>query len=187
MLKKSLEAWYGGALNLQGANYSLYESKAKHVHAFRHGEPNGHFKIDLNDPPGYMTLVEDTLIWSRAAGLDRTARTICLFNITTWSLHTLNGDAREEIGRIFASDKLVGFAPSGTVCYVWSLESREKRRFRVPSPELFQSVTCRGNVVACAACLDAHVLVYIWDYCTQQGRSFTISFDSPLLAYPTPE
>jgi hypothetical protein len=184
ILTKSLCSWYGNTLNLHCAEYRLLERKAKHIHAFRHGDPKHYFIIDLHDPHGYVNLIEDTLVWSRVSRLDHTARAIYLFNISTWNLQTLHGDARERVERIFASDKLVGFTTNGTTCYVWSLQSREKRLFRVPNPALFRSVTCRGNTVACAACLDNYALVYVWDYCAQRGRSFTISYDSPLLAYP---
>ncbi|KAF2828525.1 hypothetical protein CC86DRAFT_368735 [Ophiobolus disseminans] len=187
VLKRSLTSWSGNTLDLQGAERSLLESKAKHIQMFRQGDPSSHFTVHLNDPRGYATLVEDTLAWSRVSGHDHTARAIYLFNISTWTLHTLNGDAREKVAALFASDKLVGFATNGTVCYVWSLQTREKRRFRVPNPALFKTITCRGTMVVCAACLVDHALVYIWDYRTQQGRSFTISYDSALFVRATPE
>jgi hypothetical protein len=90
-------------------------------------------------------------------------------------MYTLNGDAREVIKQLFASDQIVGFTTMTNVCYVSDLEGRAKKRFTVPNMALFQSVACRGRTVACAGILEDHVLVYIWNYDSQQGRSFTIA------------
>lgn len=185
VLEGGLASWSGSTFDLQGAERDVLESTARHIHAFRQGEPSCRLRINLNDGCGHVTFVGDTLIWSVVSLLDRTARAINVFNIKEWTLHTLVGDAREKIERLFASDKIVGFATSGTVCYVWSLQRLLKRRFRVPYPALFQSITCRGDTVACAAYLEGGALIYIWDYHSQMGRSFTISYDSPIFAYPT--
>jgi hypothetical protein len=185
VLKPSLSSWYGNKLNLRGTDYSLYESKAKQAHSFRHGEPNCSIKINLQKSHGIVWLIDDTLIWSGRE--DCKARVIYVFNISTWTFRSLNGDAREVVGTLFASDSLVGFgSKTSTVCYVWSLSDFEKRRFRVPHPVLVNTMACRGVTVACAARLDDHVLVYIWNYETQQSRSFTVSYDQPPFAYPSP-
>jgi hypothetical protein len=108
-----------------------------------------------------------------------------LFNIRTWSLHTLNGEARERIHRVFASDEIVGFATNNNLFYVSRLDGSQRKRFAVPRYSLIRSISCRRRAVACAGCLKDHALVFIWDYDSQQGRSFTISYDTHLFVYPT--
>jgi hypothetical protein len=184
VLKNSLYAWSHRVVDLQVPNYSACEHKARLVQKFRQGEPDRLFSIHHHEPHGDVILVEDTLIWSCYIPPESKARIIYVLNIKSWSLRKLQGDARETVHRLFASDQLVGFATSGNICYVWDLDGREKRRFRVPSSALFQSVTCRDNMVACAGCLNDHALVYVWNFETQRGTSFTIPFDDDLFAYP---
>lgn len=185
VLKKSLKPWVHSTMDLQSNGYGTYVQKARHIQAFRRGEPTKTFRINLNDPHGYVTLVEDKLIWSCVSTSDNLSRAVYLFDIRSWSLQVLNGDARETIRRLVASDQLVGFATNSNMFYVWHHASRVKRKFKLPNAALLQTITCRGNTVACAGCLEQHVLVYIWDFDTQQGKSFTIPYTSPLLAYPT--
>jgi hypothetical protein len=185
VLKKGLLSWYGNSSGLQGADHSTYESKAKQVHAFRRGEPTQRFKIDLQYGIDQVILIDDTLIWAYQSA-NHVARVIYLLNIKTWSLQSLNGDARERVVRLFASNQLVGFVAASTVCYVWRRRDLEKRQFRVPGQVFYQSITCRGSNVAYAGRLKDHALVYIWDFETQKGRSFIIDYDCPLFANLTP-
>jgi hypothetical protein len=183
VIKRNFWSWSNSVVDLYDADFNLYRLKAKQIQTFRMGEPNRYFLIDTHDPQGYVALVEDTLVWSCDSLASRAARIIYVFNMKTWSLQTLNGDARETVYRLFASDQLVGFATSGNACYAWALRGYEKRKFRVPNSALFQSVTCRESTVACVGCLNDHALVYIWNYDTQRGISFSIAFDTPLFSY----
>jgi hypothetical protein len=187
VLKKGLLSWFGNSSDLQGADHSIYESKAKQAHAFRRGEPTQCLKIDLQYHIDQVILIDDTLIWAYQSA-DHVARVIYLLNINikTWSLQSLNGDARERVVRLFASNQLVGFVAASTICYVWRRRDLEKRQFRIPGREFYQSIACRGSTVAYAGRLKEHALVYIWDYETQKGRSFSISYDCPLFANVTP-
>ncbi|KAH8732397.1 hypothetical protein GQ44DRAFT_697585 [Phaeosphaeriaceae sp. PMI808] len=137
-------------------------------------------------PTGYMghsVLIEDTLIWICLLKTHRPTA-VYFFNMKTCHLQTFQGDARETVRHLFASDKLVGFATHGTLCYVWDFDHREKRKFRVPNSDLFQSIACRGRMIACAGCLDDYALVYIWNYDNQRGISFTISYETTLFTSP---
>jgi hypothetical protein len=91
-------------------------------------------------------------------------------------MHIIIGDARESIRDLFASDQIVAFTTASNVCYVSDLRGRGKKKFRVPTSVQFQSLACRQRTVACAGTFDDHVLVYIWSYDSQQGRSLTIPF-----------
>ncbi|KAF2024763.1 hypothetical protein EK21DRAFT_77971 [Setomelanomma holmii] len=184
VLKKCLRPWLEKAAP-QTNEYGIHALKAKHIQAFRRGEPNQGFTVKLHDPHSYVILVEDRLVWASESRTDYTARLVCVFNIQTWSLHTFRGDAREKIHRLVASDELVGFATGSNLFYAWDFETRTKRTFMVPNATLFQNVTCRERTIACAGCLEKHVFVYIWDFDSQLAKYFTIAYDSPLLVYPT--
>jgi hypothetical protein len=186
VLKSSLYSWSSRAVDLQETDYSLCELRAKQVQAFRQGLPKRYFSIETHEPHCHVILVEDTLIWSCLTLPDSQARVIYVLDIKSWSLQKLQGDARETVHCLFASDQLVGFASKNNVCYVWALDGREKQKFRVPNTALFHSVTCRDNTVACAGCLDDHALVYIWNYDTRRGTSFNIGFDTHLFANSVP-
>jgi hypothetical protein len=187
VLTKSLYAWSGRVTDLQAPSLALCEHKAEQIQKFRQGEPNRLFSIHHHEPHSRAMLAEDTLIWSCIVSPDSRARMVYVLNIKSWSLRKLQGDARETVHRLFASEQLVGFASSSNVCYVWALDGVEKRKFRVPSSALFQSVTCRDSTIACVGCLNDHALVYIWNYDTQRGASFTVAFDTALFAYSVPE
>jgi hypothetical protein len=184
VLKKSLLS--AGTPDLQGADYSVFQLKAKHIHAFQHGKPKHYVRIVKHiQKADYTILVDDTIIWSTLKGGNHDSRILYLFNIKTWTLHTLNGDARENIQQVVASERIVAFTSSNSnLCYVSDLEARSKKKFRVSNPALFQALACRDSTVACAGILDDHALVYIWNYDTQQGRSFRIDFGTHLLPYP---
>jgi hypothetical protein len=186
ILASSLYAWSGRVTNLQVATLTQCEHKAKRMQEFRQGKPDRLFSIHHHEPHGRVMLVEDTLIWSCIVLPDSKARMVYVLNIKSWNLRKLQGDARETVYRLFASDQLVGFASNSNVCYVWTLDGYEKRKFRVHNSALFQSITCRDSTVACAGCLNDHALVYVWNYETQRGASFTVAFDTALFVYPVP-
>ncbi|KAH7088466.1 hypothetical protein FB567DRAFT_339254 [Paraphoma chrysanthemicola] len=185
LLKRSLKPWISTA-EIQGNKYSFYLQKAKHVQAFRRGEPVKAFNVTLDDPHGYIILVEDRLIWSCLSRHNGQCRAVYLFDINSWRLQKFNGDARETLRRLVASNQLIGFATNNNTVYVWDVDSGVKRTFRVPSASLFQAITCRERTIACAGCLEQYVMVYVWDFDSQLGTSFTIPYSSPLLAHPTP-
>jgi hypothetical protein len=184
VLTDSLVSWYSYTPQLLRADYSLCKLKAEAIHGFRYGSPKHHCRINIEHSHGQMILKEDTLAFTIGGQNDTTARTLHLFNIDTWRLHSLNGHARERISQIFISDDIAGFTTDSHVCYVSDLEDHGKHAFRVPSTALFQAVTCRGRTVACAGCLKNHAEVYIWNYDTQQGKSFSINFSTHLFPYP---
>lgn len=185
VLTKSLILWYGDTPQIQQADYSFCRLKARSVHGFRNGIPRRHFKITKMDRNyGNITLMGDTLVFLAGIPSDAASRALRLFNIKTWTLHSLNGTARERISNFFASEQIAGFTTESHTCYVSDLEGRGKRKFRVPSTALFQSVACRGRTVTCAGCVQGHAQVYIWNYDTQQGKSFTINFNSHLFPFP---
>jgi hypothetical protein len=185
VLKQGLLAWSGPTPDLQQADYSLLELRAKNIHAFRHGKPKHYLQIvKYKESADQTILVNDTLIWyTTSENNDDASRLLHLFNIKTWTLYSLTGDGREHIHQIFASGDIVGFT-TNSVCYVSDHKGQGKKRMRLPNPKLFQSVVCRERTVACAGILDDHALVYIWDYDTQQGTSFKIDFGTYL--FPSP-
>jgi hypothetical protein len=181
VLTKSLVSWYGDTPQIQQADYSLCRLKARSVHRFRYGVPTHHFKItNMHRSHSHMILRGDTLIFPATTPLLRALR---LFNIKTWTLNSLNGDARELIRHFFASDQIAGFTTESRTCYISDLEGHGKRKFKVPSTALFQSVACRGRTVACAGFVQGHIQVYIWNYDTQQGKSFIIPRKSHLVPF----
>jgi hypothetical protein len=186
VLKKSLNSWYDDTVDLAGAEYVDCKLKAKSIHAFRHGgKPHQYFKLDMHHPNGNIVLVEDTLIFTRFSS-DYNMRIVYLFNIRTWNLHTLVGEAREKVARLFASDQIVGFTTTNNICYVSRLDGSMRKKFSLPNAALLRSITCRERTVACAGFLDGNVLVYIWNYDNQLGRSFTIDSQRGLFVSPKP-
>ncbi|KAF1921143.1 hypothetical protein BDU57DRAFT_38592 [Ampelomyces quisqualis] len=176
-----------GAPDLPAADYAVLQRHAKHLHAFRHAKPNHCLAIALHTQrPASPVLVRDTLVWSaRTAANHDDSRVLYLFDISTCTLHTLHGEARETIQHVVASERIVAFTSSNsTLCYVADLQARNRKKFRVSSPALFQALACRESSVACAGLLQDHALVYIWNYDTQQGTSFRIDFGTHLLPYP---
>jgi hypothetical protein len=184
VLTNTLVPWYGYTPQLLRADYGMCKTKAEVIHAFRNGCPKHHFKIRIVGIHHRMILTEDTLILTAGAQGNSDPRILCFFNIKTWELHSMTGDARERISQTFASDQIAGFTTESRVCYVSDLEGRGKRKFRVPNNAFFQSVACRGRTVACAGCLPDHAEVYVWNYDTQQGKTFSIDFNSHLFPFP---
>jgi hypothetical protein len=180
VLTKSLLSWQS-TLDQDSADYRLLEHKAKAIHAYRHGKPkHGHYFKVVTPIPDNMILMADTLIYGTPPS---DPRAVNLFHIKTWKMHNLNGNARERIHRLFASDQIVGFTTLSNVCYVSDHQGCGKRKFRVPNAALFQSLACRERTVACAGVLTDHVLVYIWNYDSQQGSSFIVPFNTFPPAY----
>jgi hypothetical protein len=174
-------SWYGDTPQIQQADYSLCRLKARSVHGFRYGVPTHHFKISLSHrKDSRMILRGDTLVFPTTTP---PLRALHLFNIKTWTFSSLNGNARELIRHFFASDQIAGFTTESHTCYISDLEGRGKRKFKVPSTALFQSVACRGRTVACAGFVQGHIQVYIWNYDTQQGKSFIIPRKSHLVPF----
>lgn len=186
MLKKSLNSWYDHTVDLSGVEYGNCELKAKSIHAFRYGgKPKQYFKLYMHHSNGDVILVEDTLIFMRLSS-DFNVRIVYLFNFRTWKLNTLVGEARENVVRLSASDQIVGFTTTNNMCYVSCLDGSIRKKFNMPNAAVLRSITCRGRTVACAGFLNDDVLVYIWNYDSQQGRSFTIDSHRDLFVPPLP-
>ncbi|KZM27199.1 hypothetical protein ST47_g1666 [Ascochyta rabiei] len=178
VLKNNLDSWYGGTVDLQRANLNFCRCKARSVRAFRNGprsaQPDSSFTISAKLGLTQL-LVHDNLIW-----LDENHHQVRLLNMRSWTSQTLNGVARERIRNVFASGEIVVFTTL-TTAYVAELNSTGPlRRFRVSNSKLLSVVTCRERTVACAAYLQAGLLVYIWNFDTQQGRSISLSYDDSL-------
>lgn len=173
MLKSNLDSWYRGTVDLQNADYASYRTKARTIDALRTCKPHTRFPIRLDYAFHGLVLTSDTLIWQPRAG-NTYSRGICVFDLATWSLRTLAGEAREEVCSIAASDDIVALATFSKVCYVWELHGQVSKKFIIPSQYYFGAVTCRRRTVACAGSFVQHISVYIWDFDTQRGRSFQI-------------
>ncbi|KAL5114429.1 hypothetical protein ACEQ8H_007684 [Pleosporales sp. CAS-2024a] len=185
LLTQTLAAWYGSSPALLQADYAVCRAKAQAIHAFRHARPRHHLRLTKIKAPGTSAiLVRHTLVLRAWEGAALSSRTLHLLDMHTWRLHSLAGDAREAISHIFASDQIAGFTTETHVCYVSDHQGHGKRRFRVPSAALLQAIACRARTVACAGCLHDCAQVYIWDYDTHQGTSFSISFNSHLFPFP---
>lgn len=175
MLKPSLSRWYQGTVDLHRADYAFCEQKARDIHAFRNGQPRSCFKFSPEHIILHHVLTGDSLIWlPQPQALER-PRSVFIFDLKAWALHTLGGEAREEIRAVFASDQLIAMTTFHNICYVSTLNGQGQKKFRVPSHFFFDTVTCRGRTVACAAVSTDNIAVYIWDYDTQRGKSFQIN------------
>ncbi|KAH7400741.1 hypothetical protein DE146DRAFT_653787 [Phaeosphaeria sp. MPI-PUGE-AT-0046c] len=180
VLKQTLLQWYGPDLDLRQGGYAFFERKARHLHAFRHGRPKHYLRIKVNNHHG-STLTGHTLIWKSLPH----DNILYLLDMQAWELHTLVGDAREAVAHTFASSQIAGFSTFGTTVYASDLQGRGKKKFRVPNTAMTQSITCRDTIIACATFCDDYVLVFIWNYADQRGKSFTIDFESELLCHPS--
>jgi hypothetical protein len=181
-VKQSLLRWYGPDLDLRQGGYTFFERKAKHLHAFRHGQPKLYLRINRDCLYSFTEpiLTEHTLVWKSSP----TDNILYLLDMQAWELFTLIGDGRENVAHIFASSQIVGFSTSGTTVYASDLKGRGKKKFRVQNASMTNSITCRESTVACASFCEDYVLVFIWNYGDQRGRSFTIDLDSEFFAYP---
>lgn len=180
IVKQSLLQWYGPDLDLRQGGYAFFERKARQLHAFRHGKPQHYIRIkSAGDNHAGCILTGHTLVWKFTPD----DNILYLFDMQAWELHTLVGDARESVVRIFASSQILGFSTSGTTVYASDLKGRNKKKFRVPNATMTRTMTCRESTIACASVCDDYVLVFIWNYADQRGRSFTIDFESDLFSY----
>lgn len=182
VLKSNLDSWYDGTVDLQNANADFCWRKARSVHAFRNASqsvpPDSRFKIST--PFGSTQLLTgDYLIWLDEAENRRQVRVL---NLRSWSFRILNGESREYIRDVYASEEILVFT-THTAAYVAKLGSPGPiKRFRVVSAALLCTVTCRNRTVACAGYLEDHLLVYIWDFDTQRGQSFKVSYETSFLS-----
>ena len=168
VLKPSLDSWYDGAVDLGNADYALCVRKAQSVHAFRRGIPSSSFSISLDLPIQASVVVANTLIWQPRPNVSQGARSLYLLNLDVWTLQTLSGAGRETISSFCASDQIVAFTTHSGVCYVSTLDGQERKTFRMPSHR-FDTLTCRGRTVACAALFGDYMSIFVWDYDTQRG------------------
>lgn len=174
MLKHSLDTWYDGAVNLQGADLPYCQRKARSIHAFRKPSPLALPDISLRIPTviGSMHhLIGDNLIW-----LASDQRQIHVLNLRHLISRAMVCDTRERIGTIFAADELVAFTAEnkGTV-FVGELYGQGLiRKFRFMNAGQKFALTCRRRTVACATLQQDHTFVYIWNFDTEQGKSFHV-------------
>lgn len=182
VLKSNLDSWYDGTVDLQSANVDFCWRKARSVHAFRNAPrsvpPDSSFKIST--PFGSTQLLAgDRLIWLDGAENSRQVRVL---DLRSWSFRVLNGESREQIRDVYASEEILVFT-TYTTAYVTRLDSPGPlKRFRVVNAALLCTVACRGRTVVCAGYLEDCLLVYIWDFDTQTGRSFKVSYETSFLS-----
>lgn len=174
VLTRSLESWYNGTINLQGADLDFCRRKARSVHAFRSPSqsalPDSSFKIMT--PRGHLyKLIGDNLIW-----LDQSLRQVRVLDIRSWTSRVFTPVARETIHGIRVSDELVVFTTLKGTVYVVRLDGQGPlKKFQTPRSTRRLPVTCRSRTVACAEMLEDGIVIYIWDYDTQHGRSFIVN------------
>ena len=126
-------------------------------------------------------LVGDNLIW-----LASDQRQLHVLNLRCMTSKVMVCDTRERIGTMFAADELVAFTAEnkGTV-YVGELIGQGlTKKFRFINAGQKLAITCRHRTVACAALQRDHIFVYIWNFDTQQGKSFHVDrYASPIPMY----
>ncbi|KAJ8109827.1 hypothetical protein OPT61_g7173 [Boeremia exigua] len=193
VLKPNLENWYNGAASFQGVDLDFCRRKARSIHAFRSASPSAlpdsAFRISTNFAvQGTQFAVEeqvlsgDHLIWLASGH-----RRIYVVNLRSLTSKTIVPLARECLRSLCASDELVAAATNAPgVVYVGELTGQDPmKRFRIVAPNSALVVTCRHRSVACAAMRQDGILVYIWNYDTQQGRSFTLGYGTLTNQLPT--
>lgn len=187
LLRKNLQNWYDGALDLSTADADFCRRKALSVHAFQHDrKPDLCFKlIPTSDKKhGYLgsalRLVGHTLILTPLIGNE--LRSIDLFNFKTWRFSSIHGEAREKIEHVVASTQLVAFTTYNHRCYVFDLATLEGRKFHLLGQKI-GALHCRERTVAYATPMRDSYLVYIWDYDTRSGISINLyyKFNRPMI------
>ncbi|KAJ4986051.1 hypothetical protein SVAN01_08424 [Stagonosporopsis vannaccii] len=181
VLQPSLDRWYNGTVDFQKVDLAFCWHKARSIHAFRSASqsalPDCSFKILAPFMLLQNTLCGDHLIW-----LAQHRRSVQVLNLRTLTSKALIPASRELLRSIDASDGLVTVtAESGGVVYVGELTGLaplKKFRFITSSPNF--AITRRRRTVACTATQSDGLLVYIWDYDTERGRSFTVRSDTPI-------
>lgn len=179
VLQSNLNRWYDGTVNLQGAELDFLNRKARSVHAFRHPSqsalPDSIFKISTPSSRRHV-LVGDNLIW-----LNQDHRQVHVLKLSSWRSKIITGTARELVYDIHASDEIVAIAMRNGTVYVAELDCQGPlKRFRTLNTSIQWALNCRKRTVACAGYLKDGILVYVWDFDTQLGRSFEISYTSPI-------
>ena len=122
-------------------------------------------------------LVGDNLIW-----LAQDRRRVHVLDLRLFTTKTFIPVTRESIGIACAADEVVAFTAHfrGTV-YVGELNGQGPlKSFRFINTSLNFALTCRHRTVACAGYLEDSLLVYIWNYDTQQGKSFNVNNHTPV-------
>ncbi|EUC47166.1 hypothetical protein COCMIDRAFT_35316 [Bipolaris oryzae ATCC 44560] len=182
VLNAGLNSWYQGAVNPRDLeNDTARQRAARRVHCFRTGRPLGIYKITSDEQIARPSMLGDYLGWLSETPQASPMRVACIFNLHNWNLDHIAGEAREQLINLVLSDQIVVLVTAADACYVFELPTlSQRKKFRVPSASYLQNVTCRRSTVACLASLDMRTSVYIWDYNTQRGTSFTISHDSDM-------
>lgn len=182
VLKAGLNSWYQGVANPSDFEHdTLCQRAARRIHRFRTGRPLGIYKITSDEQIACPSLLGDYLVWLSGTPQTSPMRVACIFNLQNWDLGHVAGEAREQLINLVLSDQIVVLVTAANMCYVYELPTlSQRKKFRVPSASYLQNVTCRRSTVACLASLDMHISVFIWDYNTQRGTSFTISHDSDM-------
>lgn len=178
VLKTTLDSWYDGAINFQDADLEFFSRKARSVHAFRSISQSissdSVFKISAQFNQVHL-LVGDNLIW-------REAERVHVLNMRSWKHRIITSAAREYVCNVHASDEVVAFSVMNHTVYVADVNKHAPlKRFRVSWTKQGSALTCRQRTVACAGYLEHGILVYTWNFDTQQGRSFNINYDNPIL------
>lgn len=181
MLKSSLHSWYDGTISLRGVDLCFCRRKARSIHAFRRPSPavppdsSLWISIAQISCASFIQLVGDNLVW-----LAQDERQIHVLNLRSMTSKVLVCETRESIGDMFVGEQLVAFTArnKGTV-FVSELDGRGPvKKFRLPRPSRDFALTCRVRTVACSLHGADNTLIYIWDFDTQQGTSFSVDRDT---------
>jgi hypothetical protein len=176
VLNPLLNPWYDGTTHFEAFDYTTLRQKALRIHCFRYG-----YGFPLTEEqvrmipfmPDSAVLIEDTLV-----GYPFQGRTLSVQNLRTGASWETQGDAREQIINVAASEQIVAFATTSNTCYVSDLAGGQKRKFKLFS-NIFKALACRDRTVACGGLFQDCAEFYTWDFDSQKGTSFRIGYDQP--------
>lgn len=190
VLKASLGPWcknlhISNDLNSEAACV-IYQEKAEKLHRFRTGRPYDERLYEMPKESCYsdrssstIQLVGDALIW-----IDPSRRILWTWNLCSGKRKPLFDVPRQTISKFSASTEAIAFATFNNTCYVTIGD--ETRSFKLPNSAIFKSMHCDGRMVACAGMIGFSAHLYIWDYDTRTGKSFTLGATEPPLAQCSP-
>lgn len=186
-----LATWYsendprlaGEEARLYTESFTVNRWKADHVKRFLEGRPY-HSTFYFGNWYGSMTtsdrselpgadFVKDTLAW-------RETRRIGAFNFRTGEHHSIMTDARESIGYMKLTEKLVAFfSLYSRVCHVYDLETRQQTHFTLLNQSI-DAFAGQGKTILVAS--ESHnpswstrLKVFVWNAVEQRTRSFEIN------------
>ncbi|GME63387.1 F-box domain cyclin-like protein [Neofusicoccum parvum] len=187
----ALDTWYsaddpklaGEEAGLYREPYTVHKWKADHVKRFREGRPyHGTFYFgnwygqmtaaDRGEFPG-ADFAKDTLAWKEM-------RRIGAFNFRTGEHHSIMTDAREQIGFMKLTERLVAFFTLySRVCHIYDLDTKEQTHFTLQNQNL-EVFAAQGQTVLVASesrnpSWSTRLNVYLWNAVDRRTRSFEVN------------